>query len=260
MDKRKAPWRLSRGPNRFRALVRRLRFAASGCGCGPLDFGQHSAGLLAGAGVDVVVAEEYLRGCGARGAVLGHVVCTDVDGIGGGLFHELDAGSLGMGASYTVGLAFGSLDDQVDTAVVGEGLVQLEGEGFTLADDGGAGGVLHTDELGRSHGGLAAAGDDPVVETGEQVGAADLGLGAQDAAAFLREGQLVPGEDLGRSQALPHGGKTLEHALDLGLVGGTDGAAVSAVADVLAALHLCSGHALGAAAHLLEGDGRNVLH
>ena len=29
--------------------------------------------------------------------MLGHVVRTDVDGLGGGLFHELDAGSLGMG-------------------------------------------------------------------------------------------------------------------------------------------------------------------
>ena len=200
MDKRKAPWRLSRGPDRFRALVRRLRFAASGCGCSPLALRQHGAGLLAGAGVDEVVAEEDLRGRSAGSAVLGHVVRADVDGIGCGLFHELDAGGLGVGASHTVGLSFGGLDDQVDAAVVGEGLVQLEGEGLTLADDGGAGGVLHTDELGRSHGRLAAAGDDPVVETGEQVGAGDLGLGAKDAAAFLREGQLVPGEDLGRGQ------------------------------------------------------------
>ena len=132
MDKRKAPWRLSRGPNRFRALVRRLRFAASGCGCSPLALRKHGAGLLAGAGVDVVVAEENLRGRGAGSAVLGHVVRTDVDSIGGGLFHELDAGGLGMGAGDTVGLAFGGLDDQVDAAVVGEGLVQLEGEGVTL--------------------------------------------------------------------------------------------------------------------------------
>ena len=95
-----------------------------------------------------------------------------------------------MGAGDTVGLAFGGLDDQEDATVVGKGLVQLEGEGLTLADDGGAGGVLHTDELGRSHGGLATAGDDPVVETVEQVGAADLGIGAQDAAAFLREASL----------------------------------------------------------------------
>ncbi len=224
MSKRKAPWNDSRGPDRFRSQSRRLRLTATGRGSGPLDFCQHGAGLLAGAGVDVVVAEEDLRGRSAGGAVLGHVVRTDVDGLGGGLFHELDAGGLGVGAGHTVRLAFGGLDDQVDAAVVGEGLVQLEGEGLTLADDGGAGGVLHTDELGRSHGGLATAGDDPVVETGEQVGAADLGLGAQDAAAFLREGQLVPGEDLGGGQALPHGGKTLEHALDLGLFGSADGA------------------------------------
>ena len=61
-----APWSDSRGPDRFRSQYRRLRLAATG---------RSSAG----------------------GAVLGHVVRTDVDGIGGGLFHELDAGSLGMG-------------------------------------------------------------------------------------------------------------------------------------------------------------------
>ena len=33
----------------------------------------------------------------------------------------------------TVGLAFGGLDHQEDAAVVGEGLVKLEGEGLTLA-------------------------------------------------------------------------------------------------------------------------------
>ena len=46
-----------------------------------------------------------------------------------------------MGANHTVGLTFGGLNHEVDAAVVGEGLVQLEGEGLTLADDGGAGGV-----------------------------------------------------------------------------------------------------------------------
>ena len=40
-----------------------------------------------------------------------------------------------MGAGHTVRLAFGGLDDQVDAAVVGEGLVQLEGEGLTLAHE-----------------------------------------------------------------------------------------------------------------------------
>ena len=114
-------------------LEGKLRLAATGCGSGPLDFCQHSAGLFAGAGVDVVVAEEDLRGRSAGGAVLGHVVRTDVDGIGGGLFHELDAGSLGMGAGHTVGLTFGGLNHEVDAAVIGEGLVQLEGEGLTLA-------------------------------------------------------------------------------------------------------------------------------
>ena len=40
-----------------------------------------------------------------------------------------------MGAGDTVGLAFGGLDDKEDDAVVGEGLVELEG--VTLAHDGG---------------------------------------------------------------------------------------------------------------------------
>lgn len=86
---------------------------ATGCGSGPLDFCQHGAGLLAGAGVDVVVAEEDLRGRSAGSTVLGHVVRTDVDGLGGGLVHELDAGDLDVGAGHTVGLAFGGLDDQL---------------------------------------------------------------------------------------------------------------------------------------------------
>ena len=82
----------------------------------------------------------------------------------------LDAGGLAVSAGDTVGLAFGGLDYQEDAAVVGEGLVKLEGEGVTLADDGDGGRVLHTQEGGRYKNRLAAAGDDPVVQAGEQVG------------------------------------------------------------------------------------------
>ena len=57
-----------------------------------------------------------------------------------------------------------------------------------------------------------------------------------------------------------HVDNNLEDPLDLGLVRGAYGAAVPAVADVLPALHLCRGNALGAAGHLLECDRRNVLH
>ena len=46
----------------------------------PLHFCQHSTGLFAGGAVDVVVAEEDLRGGGVGGAVFGHVVDVDVDG------------------------------------------------------------------------------------------------------------------------------------------------------------------------------------
>ena len=98
----------------------------------------------------------------------------DVDGGIGGFFNELDAGGLAVCARDTVGLAFGGLDDQEDAAVVGEGLVELEGEGVTLANDGGGGGVLYAQEGGRYENRLATAGDDPVVQAGEQVGGGDL--------------------------------------------------------------------------------------
>ena len=90
----------------------------------------------------------------------------DVDGDIGGFLNEFDAGGLSVGAGDTVGLTFGSLDDQEDAAVVGQGLVQFEGEGLTLADDGGAGGVLHIDEFGRSHGGLASSSGVPMYGAG----------------------------------------------------------------------------------------------
>ena len=107
----------------------------------PLALRQHGAGLLAGVAVDEVVAEEDLRRGGVGGAVLGHVLRADVDGGGIGLLHELHGGSLGAGAGHTVGLALGGLDDEIQAAVVGRLLVQLEGEGLTLAYDGGAGGI-----------------------------------------------------------------------------------------------------------------------
>ena len=245
----------------FRLSPKTGRLVPATCGSsGPGGFSQHDARLLTGGAVDIVVAEEYLRGGSAEGTVLGHVVGTDVDGGCGGFLNELDAGGLAVGAGDTVGLAFGGFDDQEDSAVVGKSLVQLEGEGVTLAHDGGGGRVLHAQEGGRYENRLSAASDDPVVQAGEQVGAGDLGTGAENTAALLGEGQLVPGKDVVVREGLPHGGEPLEDALDLSLVGSADGAAISAVADVLPVLHLSGSHALGGSAHLLEGDGRNVLH
>ena len=60
--------------------------------------------------------------------------------------NELDAGGLAVGTGDTVGLAFGGFDDQEDAAVVGEGLVEFEGAGVTLAHDGGGGRGLHVQE------------------------------------------------------------------------------------------------------------------
>ena len=69
------------------------------CGSsGQGGFSQHDARLLTGGAVDVVVAEEDLRGRGAGGTVLGHVVGTDVDGGRSGFLNELDAGGLAVSA------------------------------------------------------------------------------------------------------------------------------------------------------------------
>ena len=77
---RKPRWSVSNGAGWLRFQSRGLGLTASSCSCGPLALRQHGAGLLAGAGVDEVVAEEDLRGRSAGGAVLGHVVRGDVDG------------------------------------------------------------------------------------------------------------------------------------------------------------------------------------
>ena len=226
----------------------------------PLALGQHGAGLLTGDGVHQVVAEEDLRRSGTGRTVLSDIVGTDVDGGGGRRGDHLDGHSLAVGTGHTVGLTLGGFDDELQVGHVCRDTGQREGEGLTLAGNGCCTGILDTDECRRILNGSSAAGNDPVVQTGEQVGAGNLGLGAKHRTSLLREGQLVPGEDLGTRQALPLGGELLEDALDLGLVSSTDRAAVTPVTDVLAALHLSGRNALGAAAHLLEGDGRNVLH
>ena len=90
----------------------------------------------------------------------------------------MDLDSLAEGAGYAVALAFGSLDYQVDAAVVGNRLVQREGEGCAGAGDGGAGRSLDTFKGGRVQHQGAAEFHDPEVETLEEVQTGDLGLGA----------------------------------------------------------------------------------
>ena len=83
---------------------------------------------------------------GAGGAVLGHVVGVNVDGGIGGFLNEVDVGGIAVGAGDTVGLAFGGFNHQEDATVVSESLIELKGEGVTLADDGGV-------RVGLPHGG-----------------------------------------------------------------------------------------------------------
>ena len=184
----------------------------------------------------------------------------DVDGIGAGLFdiHNLD--SLAVTTGDTIALAFGGLDDKVDAAIVGDGLVQLEGEGRAGAHDGGGGRSLHAGEGGGHQHDVAAQFHDPEVEPLEQVQTGNLAFGAQNGLGVLTQGELVPGEDLLVGQGLPRGGDHLHHTLVLGLVGSTDSATVAAVLDELAAFYFRGGNALGAAGHLFKSDGGDVFH
>ena len=70
----------------------------------------------------------------------------NVDGGIGGFLNEVDVGGLAVGAGDTVGLAFGGFNHQEDATVVSESLIELKGEGVTLADDGGV-------RVGLPHGG-----------------------------------------------------------------------------------------------------------
>lgn len=155
---------------------------------GVLGLGQHRDGAFSGRAVDQEVTEEDLRGGCAERTVLGLVLRLDIDGGVGGFLLHVDLRGLCMGAGHTVGLAFGSLDDEEDAAVVSGSLVKLEGESLVGAHDSCRGGRFYAREGRRGHHYLAATGDDPVIEAGEQVRPGDLGLGSEDGTAFLREG------------------------------------------------------------------------
>ena len=113
---------------------------------------------------------------------------------------------------------------------------------------------------GRNCQGVPSAVDDPVVEPHVEVTAGDLGGSAEDGAAGLGEGEAVPCEDLLVGEGLPALGELFEYGLDGGLRCGARASAVASVADVLAPHGLGGGDPLGGAGHLLECDGRNVLH
>ena len=161
----------------------------------PLGHGLHGDGGLAGGGVHVEVTEEDLGSTGAQDTLAGFVVGLDVNGGIGGLFHGLDLGGLAVAAAHAVALAFGGLDDKVDAAIVGDGLVQLEGERGAGADDGGLGRSLHTREGRRSGQDGAAQLHNPEVEALEEVQSGDLALGAQDGLGVRAQGGFVPGEE-----------------------------------------------------------------
>ena len=166
----------------------------------------------------------------------------------------LDLHGLAVSAGHAVALAFGSLDDEIDTAIVSKSLVRLESECGATANDCGGGRTLYPGECRRrGHDGTTEL-HDPEVEPLEKVQSGNLALCAEHRFGILRKGSLVLREDLLVGERLPAGGDHLHDTFILGLVGCSDAAPITAVPDELAALDFCSSHALGAALHLLEGD------
>ena len=226
---------------------------------------QHSAGhllarLLTGGGADVEVAQEYLRIASRRSAALLVVVGLDIDGGGHRSDRFTESRSFAVGAGDAVALGLRSLDDELQVGDIAGDVCQLEGHRRAREDHGRIGRSLNTRERRHSGHDAATTVHDPVVQPHEEVAAADLTLGTQHRAALGGAGSGVPGQDLGICQALPSLTQLLEHGLHGRLIARAGAAAVAAVADVLTALDLRCGHALGGARHLFESDRRNVLH
>ena len=125
----------------------------------------------------------------------------------------LDLHGLAVSAGHAVALAFGSLDDELDTAIVSKSLVQLESECGATANDCGGGRTLYPGECRRrGHDGTTEL-HDPEVEPLEKVQSGNLALCAEHRFGILRKGSLVPREDLLVGERFPHGGQALENAL-----------------------------------------------
>ena len=219
------------------------------------------AGDLAGGGVhEEPLHEDFRRGV-VWSSVAGVILGLEVVLIADRVLRGADADGLGVGAGDAVGLGSAGHDDELQVCHVLRGLgVEGEGERVCGEGDGGSRGGLHPAERGRGRQGIASAIDYPVVEPHVEVAAGDLGGGAEDGAAGLGEGEAVPCEDLLVGEGLPALGELLEYGLDGGLRCGARASAVASVADVLAPHGLGGGDPLGGAGHLLECDGRNVLH
>lgn len=183
--------------------------------------------------------------------MLALVVGLDIDNIRTRLLNGLDLDGLAVAAGHAVALAFGCLDDKVDAAVVGKGLVQREGERRVGADDGGGRRRFHSGEGRRHQHQLAAELHDPEVEPLEKVQFGDL--------------SLVPNTDLASWLSA-----SLFQARICSLVRDFHFVvfifmtpfflAWSTVLDELAAFDFRCGNALGVAGHLFECDGGDVFH
>ena len=230
-------------------------------GGGELCEGHLLAGDLAGGGVHEEPLHEHFRSGFARCSVTGIVVGLEVVLVADGLSRRADADGLAVGTGHAVGLRCAGHDDEPQVGHVLRGLgVEGEGERIGGEGDGRSGRCLDSPECRRVRQGVSSAVDDPVVEPHVEVAAGDLGGCAEDGASCLGLRETGPCEDLLAGEGLPALGELLEYGLDGGLRRSACGSAVAPVADVLAPHGLGGGDSLGGAGHLLECDGRNVLH
>jgi len=210
--------------------------------------------LLAGSSIYVEILEEDLGSAGARSAILGVVLGLDVDGACHGSVRAVECGSFAVGAGDTVALGLRSLDDELQVSDAFRNAGKSELHSTRCESYAGIGRSLYTRERRNAGHDVATAVDDPVVEPHEEVAAADLALGAEHRAAFGSVSCSIPRENLSIGQASPRLAKALEHGLYRSLVAGAGAPAIATVTDVLTALDLRCGHALGGARHLFESD------
>lgn len=144
------------------------------------------------------------------------------------------AATLAGGGFISALVVFRSLGHQINAAVVGNRLIELGGEDG--ANQRGGGKSLHAREGRRHHHQLPSEFHNPEVEALEKVQAENLGLGAQDGAGLLRQGELVPRQDPFVAEGLTRGRDVLHDAIVGGLVGSLGAATVTAVLDELAPL------------------------
>ena len=146
------------------------------------------SGLLTGGGVDVKVLEEDLRVAGVGSATLVVVGALDVDCRSDRGVRISEGCGLAVGTVDTVALRLGSLDDELQVGDIAGDLSQGEGHLGAGEDDGRSGRRFDAREGRGCLHDVSTTVDHPVVQPHEEVGAGNLGFGAENGLALSRVG------------------------------------------------------------------------